>query len=1116
MRICLLGPLEVHADDGSPVEVGGARLRRLLILLALEPGRWVPAPRLVDLLWSGQPPAGAANALQALVSRLRRAVPGLPVEAGAGGYRLVLGPDAVDLHRFEAAAARGRALLPTDPAQACHRLDTALALWRGPALADVADADFAAGPVARLEELRLAATEDLVEARLTLEDPAALLPRLRELVAAHPLRERFTGQLMRALHADGRSAEALAEYERLRGTLAGTLGVDPGPELAALHLAVLRGDGRPPDPGPAAPAHHRPATTGPGQPRPVTTGTGPTGPARIGTGPTVRRRAVPTDAAAGPVGGRRDNLPAGLTSFVGRAESVDQVRELLAVARLATLTGPGGAGKTRLAVESGRAVIDRFPEGVWLVQLAPVTDPGEVVQTVLSTLGLRERALVVSRTTPAEATDPLDRLLGGLASRRALLVLDNCEHLLDAAADLVDRLLAGCPDLRVLATSREPLGITGEVVRPVGSLALPPPDATPTVALAYPAVRLLADRAAAVRPDFTVDADTVGPVVRICRALDGMPLAIELAAARLRAMTAAQVAARLDDRFRLLTGGSRTALPRHQTLRAVVDWSWELLTDGERALWRRMSVFAGGATLAAVEHVCAGPDLADADVLDVLSALVEKSLVLAGGDGEPRYRMLETIREYGLDRLVEAGEAEPLRRAHAAWCLALAERADPELRGRDQLPWLGRLAAEQDNLHAALRWAIGGQDAPTAVRLTAALGWYWWLRGQRADGANLAEEVLALADRAGLPASRSLVVAHTVGAMNVLSARADLELSGRWVTRGADLAAGLDDDDPFLRLVRPIAGMTSLDRMAEALPVMAERFADPDPWVAAVARVMHAHMELNTGRPPAGALARFGEALELFASVGDRWGTSTSLSALADLLTRDGDHRAAVDHLHRAVAAVRELGSAEDLPQMQSRLAHQHWLLGERERAVELLAEAEREAERTGAEEALAVVAATWCEVLRDAADWPAALRWAERARRLTGARTVVPQWRAMVEAAIGHVEIGVGELPAARAHLDRALDLAIGSMDAPVVAMVVVGYADHALGAGRPDAAARLLGAADSIRGGPDLSALDALRVARDARGALGETGFAEAHASGRDTRLDDVRELVRVTADG
>ncbi|MGS2614844.1 AfsR/SARP family transcriptional regulator [Micromonospora sp. LZ34] len=1098
MQICLLGPLEVRADPGAPAQIGGARLRRLLIPLALEPGRVITVGRLVDAVWPDEPPTGTGNALQALVSRLRRSVPGLPVEARPGGYRLDLHPDAVDVNRFEAGAVAGRALLGDDPAAAAERLRAALALWRGPALADVADADFARAPVARLTELRLAATEDLVQARTALVDPAELLPWLHELVAAHPLRERLAGQLIRALHRAGRPAEALAEYERFRATLADTLGADPGPELAALHLAVLRGE-----PSVDGPPNGRPAGTRPGPPDQVA---GPRPPEGDGDGPAATPRPAP-----------RDPLPAPLTSFVGREAAVDRVGALLETSRLVTLTGPGGAGKTRLAVESARTVAGRFPDGVRLVELAPVTDPAEVPQAVLAALGLREQAFFTgsrSRIPPVEAVEPAVRLIEALAPRATLLVLDNCEHLLDAAARLADRLLAACPDLRVLATSREPLGITGETLQPVESLALPPAGADPATALSYPAVRLFADRADAVRPDFAVDAATVGPVVRICRALDGMPLAIELAAARLRAMTAAQVDDRLDDRFRLLTGGSRTALPRHQTLRAVVDWSWELLDPADRALWRRLAVCTGGATLETVERVCAGGELAPADVLDRLSALVEKSLVSATGDGEPRYRMLETIREYGLDRLVEAGEAHRLRQAHAAEFLALAERADPRLRGPAQLHWVERLRAEHDNLHAALRWALGAGDADTAVRLAGALGWYWWLRGQRAEGAELTGEAIALAERQRLPPSPALAAAYTVGAMNRVSGHADMDGARDWVVRAAELADG-GSGHALLRLLGPMTLMFDRGGLPEAAAALRGLFADADPWVAGVARLMHGHTLLNCGSSAESALDDFRAALTMFDRAGDRWGLSTTRYSLADMATRTGDHDAAVGHLRAALVDVEELGAAEDVPQIRARLAYLHWQTGARQRAEALLAEAYEEAERLGADEPRSGVAFTWSEIMRDREDWTAAARWTERATGLVGRRAVAPQWRAWLETSMGHIAAGTGDLPAARAHLDRALELAIESTDAPVVAVVLVGYADLTLRAGRPATAATLLGAAHGVRGGDDRGALDARRVARAARAALGEPEFAAAYASGRGTRWDGVRELVRVTLD-
>ncbi|MGC5289847.1 BTAD domain-containing putative transcriptional regulator [Micromonospora sp. DT231] len=1086
MQISLLGPLQVQVDPTTTIEIHGARLRRLLILLALVPGRVVSVAHLVDALWEDEPPAAAGNALQALVSRLRRAVPGLGVDARPGGYQLTLDPQAVDLHRFEATVLAGRALLPAAPEAARKLLDEALALWRGSALADVADASFARAPLARLDELRLTATEELIEARSALEEPAHLVPWLRELVIAYPLRERLAGQLIRTLHRAGRSSEALAAYERLRTDLAETLGADPGPELAALHLAVLRGERADPAPSDVEAA-----------PRPA---------------PSAAARA-------------RGALPTALTSFVGREAAVDRVGALLDRARLVTLTGPGGAGKTRLAIESAREVAARFPDGVWLVELAPVTDPAEVPQALLGPLGLREQAFFAgsrSRIPPGEATEPTVRAIDALASRRALLVLDNCEHLLDAAAELADRLLAACPDVRVLVTSREPLGITGEALHPVESLEQPPVGADPVTAMTYASVRLFADRAAAVRQDFQVDDRTVGPVVGICRSLDGMPLAIELAAARLRAMTAEQVATRLDDRFRLLTGGSRTALPRHQTLRAVVDWSWDLLDDADRALWRRLAVFTGGATADAVERVCGGGELAAPEVLDRLFALVEKSLVIVSDAGEPRYQMLETIREYGLDRLGEAGEEQRVRRAHADEFLQLAERADRELRGRDQLRWVRSLRAEHDNLHGALRWAIGADEVTRAVRLTGALGWYWWSRGNRLEGADLAREVLALAEGSvgrpggddGAPTATALATAYLAGALNTLSAHADFDTAQVWMRRVVALVDG-GADSPLLRMAGAMTLMFDPATQVQGLAALRRLFTDQDPWVAGAARMMHGHTRLNLGTPAEGAADDFRAALELFSGVGDRWGLSTTRFSLAELAGRTGDRDFAIDQLRAALGDIEELGAAEDVPQMRSRLAQLYWQVGEHELARTLLTEAQQEAERLGADEPRAGVAAVWAELLRDCGDWEQAARWADRAADLVRRRSIAPQWSAMLATSLGHVAAAQGELAVARTHLDEALELALASGDAPVVAITLVGYADLALRSGRAGVAATVLGAADGVRGGDDHGALDAIRVALAARSALGESEFAEAYAGGRRIRSDGVPELLRVTLD-
>ncbi|HST66535.1 MAG TPA: BTAD domain-containing putative transcriptional regulator, partial [Mycobacteriales bacterium] len=549
--MAILGALLVTDDAGRPVEVGGARLRALLSRLALDPGRFVGVDALVEDLWGDTPPADRLNALQSLVSRLRRALPGVPIESGPPGYRLALEAAQVDAPEFERLADAGRQALPTDPAAARRLLAEALGLWRGPALADAPGLPWAEDARDRLTERRLAATEDRIDAELALGGHAGVLPELVELTRDHPLRERIRGQHVRALYAAGRQADALAAYEDVRRLLADELGVDPSPALQEIQLRVLR----------AAP-----------EPQP----------------------------AAAP----RTNVPAQLTSFVGRDADLAAVAAQLDRHRLVTLVGPGGAGKTRLAAETAVRVLERFPDGAWLAELAPVTGGAEVPQAVLAAVGLADTRPREQPGQPAPSqAGAMTRLVDLLAQRCALIVLDNCEHLIEPAATLAAELLARCPRLRIVATSREPLGITGEALAPVAPLGLPPADATPAQALRHPAVTLLADRAAAVRPGFQVDDDTVAPVIEICRRLDGMPLAIELAAARMRSLPVTEVAARLDDRFRLLTGGSRTALPRQQTLRAVVAWSWDLLSPAEAALADRVAVFPGGIT----------PDAAEAD-----------------------------------------------------------------------------------------------------------------------------------------------------------------------------------------------------------------------------------------------------------------------------------------------------------------------------------------------------------------------------------------------------------------------------------------------------------------------------------------------------------------------
>jgi predicted ATPase/DNA-binding SARP family transcriptional activator len=1073
----MLGPLEVRDDADTVVEVGGARLRALLILLALDPGRVVPTARLIDALWEDQVPAGATNALQALVSRLRRAVPGIAVTPRPAGYQLDLDPDAVDVRRFERLVARGRAQLRHEPAAAAATLRAALELWRGPALLDVAGARFAREPVARLDELRLAAVQDRIEAELRLGAGESLVAELEALVVAEPLREPLVGQLMRARHAAGRPNDALVAFEELRARLADQLGTDPSAELVTLHTALLRAE--PPS------AHTKPAYDKPAHDRPA-----------------HEKHAT--------------NLRAELTSFVGRDHELSEVGRLLDTSRLTTLTGPGGAGKTRLAVEAARAALTTMPDGVWLVELAPVSDGGEVAQTALATLGLRDHALIARTGGPlgVEANaEPLGRLVAALSDKAALLVLDNCEHLVEAAAAVADRILGACPRIRIVATSREPLGITGEALWPVEPLSLPPADADAATAVRYPAVRLFADRAGAVRPGFAVTAADVGAVVRICRALDGMPLAIELAAARVRAMTPDELATRLDDRFRLLTGGSRTALPRHQTLRAVVDWSWELLSDAERALCRRLSVFAGGATVAAAEAVCAGRPVRATDVLPLLSALVDKSLLVARhGAGGTRYRMLETIRAYGQERLAEAGEREALRAAHAAYFFGLAAAAEPQLRRADQLVWLNRLSADHDNLHAAVRGAVTAGDAAAAVRAVGFLGWYWWLRGHRAEGAELADAALAMP---GGTDDEARAVACAMGALLVLDSGQDSTRAREWFRAAATISGRLTGPvHPLLRLVLPLEmllGVMEDERRPIPIDALDAPVDDPDPWIAATARVMRAHMQLNFGRRHAEAEADFRRSLEVFRELGERWGIGFTLSSLAVLVAWRGEYATAAAQLTEAIALVRELGVAEDQVTFKAKLAQMHHLLGDRERARAVLADARRDADRIGLPEARYWVAFTAAEFARLDGDFDLARRFTTEAADAIGAgRLVAPQARAMVASAEGYLAAARGDLPAARRAHAKAVAEAVSSVDSPVVAQILVGVADLALRDGDAPRAATLLGASVGVRGTPDLSLSDEVRVTAAVRAALGDAEFERCREAGSGTTIETVTDLV------
>ncbi|RSD09127.1 BTAD domain-containing putative transcriptional regulator [Amycolatopsis eburnea] len=977
MQFAILGPVEARRPDGTPVALGGPQLRGLLALLALDAGRVVGADRLIDGLHGDHPPEGAAEALQSQVSRLRKRLK----DGGA--------PDG--LVEFTSAGYR----LAVDPQDVdLHRFERLTARARETAGPEAKLALFTEalalwrGPAldgladppraARLAELRLAAIEDRVDAGLALGQHDRLVAELRELVREHPLRERLAARLVRALHGSGRSAEALSVFAEVRERLADELGADPSPELADAHTAVLRG----------APA---------------------------------RRVPVP------------------LTGFVARGE-LDGLRAALASARLVTLTGPGGAGKTRLAVEAAT----REAGEVCFVELATTT---EVAPAVLAALGLREQGVLA----PGAPADPADRLAAGLADRSLLLVLDNCEHVVADAARLVRRLLAAVPGLRVLATSREALGLTGEVLVAVGALP------------AAAAARLFTERAAAVAPGEAPDSDAV---TRICAALDGLPLAIELAAARLRTLSATDVAARLGDRFGLLSRGERTAEPRHRTLRGVVEWSWDLLEPAEQRLAGRFAVFAGGARLDAVERVCAVPDAEG-----VLAGLVEKSFVEFDGG---RYRMLETIRAFCAER------GDDVRAAHAEYFLGFARAAGPRLRGAGQLTALAELTAEHADLHAALRWSAAA--APElALRLLAALTWYWWLRGLRSEATPFADAVLAAVGPEpppGLAEEYVLCLIHasdTATGIEPIVRRLDGPLR-----------------HPYLFLLWAFSPRPKAKEGARLAALIG-----PDLWSRAFARIGDG-LGAQYGGRIADAEAHFAAALAGFRELGDRWGAASALEKLAEFADWRGDHAGFRELMDESVRLAGELGAFEDAAELLCRRADGLLRAGGVEAAK---ADYEAAAEQArGTPLTLARARGGLGEVARRAGDLATARRWYTAALGLATGPVTGGETRIRLHTGFGWTAAAGGDLDEATELHQEALATALEHANLPGAAQAIEGLAGVLAGRDEDERAAFLLGVAVGLRGAPVAGDADVAAVAGRVRARIGPEAYASAFARGRE----------------
>ncbi|MGW5850323.1 AfsR/SARP family transcriptional regulator [Streptomyces sp. NPDC055254] len=1160
MRYTILGTTQAIRDDGTPVAVGGARLRALLTALALRPGRAVPVELLAADVWHADAPADAPAALQALVARLRRALGREAVRSAAGGgYLLVAEREDVDLYRFERLArAGGEALAEGDPAKATALYDDALALWHGPALADLPDP---AAEAARWEAVRTDARRGRLAAALALGEAERALPELAALCARQPLDESLQALRIRALRDAGRPAQALAVYETVRRDLAARLGADPGPALRALHGELL-------SPSAGAPA----SAADPAAPSEETRAAGAVG------------AAVPVPPGQGDAGAR-GNLRARLTTFVGREDDIRAIGEDLARARLVTLLGPGGAGKTRLSQEAAEAHAGTaWPDGVWLVELAPVDDPEDVAEAALAALGARETKLrgasaeEMRALTDRTGDTSLDRLAEHCARRRLLLLLDNCEHVIGAAAELAERLLTRCPGVRILATSREPLGVPGESLRPVEPL----PDPV--------ALRLLGDRGAAARPGFSTAQDPAA-AAEICRRLDGLPLAIELAAARLRLLTPRQIADRLDDRFRLLTSGARTVLPRQQTLRAVVDWSWDLLDANERTVLRRLSVFAGGCDLAAAEAVCAdtppggmppagtspadpGPGagpvpegepaeqhtdprgrptgLGVPDVAAVLGSLVDKSLVLAEpapDDTGMRYRTLETVGEYAAERLAEAGgDREGTERRHLVHYRELARTTEPLLRGHQQRAAAVRIATEYENLRTALRRAVAFREVGEVLCLVHSLAWYWHMHDLRTESRHWSDAAAALGPDPFAPPVAPARPVHerivdtpppysgellTDGwrGIQMLKLASRDQNSADWST--PEIRARIDRVIAAYRPGLPQTCRTPGSLWIYAVMIagdagMLQRVVDETVataralgyrWELASALQLRANVLANRADWAGDASRDAEESLALFRELGDDWGCAEALSARAEAREKRGEYARAAGDFREAIEHAERLGAQAQVTVLRVRMAGTLVEHGEIEEAEGILTGILGEVRQYG-NEAVPAARMFLAGILGRTGRFPEARAQIKALREefAFGAYAVFDVFLLAMLAWLDNQQGRYEEaLARIRTGVARAQD-PMAVMVAPQLPAVFLLTAAVALvppdGPGRPYDAARLLGAyrAHLPPGHFQVSTerADAALAERLARAALGDAGYEAAYAEGGGLTLEEATALV------
>ncbi len=993
MQFSVLGPLRIESA-GVEVVVSAPRQRSLLALFLVHPNTVLSADRIIDELWGAKAPASGVKTLQYHISKLRESLgDGAGLVTRPPGYLLEVARSDLDVFRFEDLAVTGGAQLETQPASAAKTLSRALELWRGPPFSDFTYEPFAAAEINRLEQLHRSVVADRIQADLATGRQGDLITELETLVAAHPLDERFRGQLMTALYRAGRQADALQSYQEARKLLGEELGIDPSSALQALEEQILL----------QAP-----------------------------------ELASPTRQH------ETDNLPRYISDFVGRTSELASISGLVAEHRLVTLIGLGGIGKTRTAVEVALGQTEAHRHGTVMVDLSAVTDPAATARAFADALGVR-----------AGGNGSLeDALIGYLRRKDLLLLVDNCEQVLEAAAGLVQRLLEHAPSLTILATSIEPLGVPGEVAYRVPPLAVsasgpgePLPDA----------LQLFVDRAVRRQSDRSLSEAFYATALRICEQLDGIPLAIELAAARTRVMSIEELEKALTDRFAILTGGDRTTVLRHRTLQATLDWSYELLEFEEQLLLRRLAVFRGGFDLPAVLGCTDG--LTVRPPLDLLTRLCDTSMVLAGEATAGRYHMLETVREYADEKLVESGEAGMAARRHAGHFRRLAgELSRGTVRGDQSTGW-ARLKAEEANIQSAIEWALDEDEAELALGIAADMGDFWFHNSDHA----VARRTLARALDAAVDPDRTDL-------FSVLS----------HLSRFANWAGRIDEADTFIERQRTVAE-SSGDRLALAQSLGAQGAVA---WSRGRYRRAR-HLLVQA----------IGELDEASAAEAGRW-----LGQVSALSSWMGDLEAA----ERYVKEMERLRSGGDGPMLEARIADARGTLSLQRGHLDAAADDFGSARRLFADLGLEVYVLDMLQseatILIDLARYDEAEPVIDRALasaraigdRRFGARGILLQ---------GRVASAKGDFDSARQRLRASLRMSHSAGDRPGVMWAVLALATQAALDGDPEAVLRLHGIGEAIRLELEVELPEA---ARDR--AVGEMTGARSRLS--ENRADDVWE--------